>query len=64
MAASRVLREELAGRARKRVLAEYTLAERALEWADVFKWALSHGGSGRAASSGRTSAAGAVTHTS
>jgi glycosyltransferase involved in cell wall biosynthesis len=63
LAASRVLREELAGRAKERVLAEYTLADRALEWADVYKWASSQGGSARAASSGRTSAGGIVTHT-
>jgi glycosyltransferase involved in cell wall biosynthesis len=63
LAASRALREELAGRARERVLAEYTLAERALEWADVFKWASSHGGSGRLNSTARGAAPGAVTQT-
>jgi glycosyltransferase involved in cell wall biosynthesis len=63
LAASRTLREELAGRARERVMAEYTLAERALEWADVFRWASSRGGSGRAKSADRNTAPGAVTHT-
>ena len=39
LAASRQLREELAGRARERVLAEYDVRHRAAEWADAFLWA-------------------------
>lgn len=60
---SRGLREELAGRAGERVLAEYTLAHRAPEWAEAYRWAASQAGSARAASSGRTAAVGTVTHT-
>jgi hypothetical protein len=46
LAASRTLREELAGRARERVLAEYNPDDRAAEWADAFRWAAEHGGRG------------------
>ena len=62
LAASAWLRSELAGLARERVLASYTLPVRAAEWADTFRWAATHGGfgsahapvgtAGRAASSG------------
>jgi glycosyltransferase involved in cell wall biosynthesis len=48
LAASPALRGELAGRARERVLAEYTVCRRAAEWAEAFGWASSHGGIGRA----------------
>jgi hypothetical protein len=44
LAASRMLREELAGRARERVLAEYTVEARAHEWADAYRWAAEHAG--------------------
>lgn len=44
LVASRDLREELAGRARERVLAEYTVAARAPEWADAYRWAAEHAG--------------------
>lgn len=39
LAASAGLRSEIAGRARERVLAEYTLDRRASEWADAFRGA-------------------------
>ncbi len=42
--ASRTLREELAGRARERVLAEYDVRDRAAEWADAYRWAAEHAG--------------------
>ena len=41
---SRSLREDLAGRARERVLAEYTVKARAPEWADAYRWAAEHAG--------------------
>ena len=44
LAASRDLREDIAGRARERVLAEYTVAARAPEWADAYRWAAEHAG--------------------
>jgi len=44
LAGSRALREELAGRARERVLAEYTADQRAQEWADAYRWAAEHAG--------------------
>lgn len=44
LAASPALREELAGRARERVLAEYTVEVRADEWADAYRWAADHAG--------------------
>jgi glycosyltransferase involved in cell wall biosynthesis len=47
LAGSADLRAELAGRARERVLAEYTLAARAPEWADAFRWAAQHAAIGR-----------------
>jgi hypothetical protein len=46
LAASSSLREELAGRARERVLAEYDARNRATEWADAFRWAAEHAGRG------------------
>ena len=45
LAASPSLREELAGRARERVLAEYDVRDRVSEWADAFSWAAAHAGS-------------------
>ena len=42
LAASRDLRAEIAGRARERVLAEYTVECRAGEWADAYRWAAEH----------------------
>jgi glycosyltransferase involved in cell wall biosynthesis len=46
LAASRTLREELAGRARERVLAEYDVRDRAGEWADALRWAAERAGRG------------------
>ncbi len=46
LAASTTLREELAGRARERVLAEYDVRNRVAEWADAFRWAADHAGRG------------------
>ena len=51
LAASSDLREELAGRARERVLAEYDVRVRAAEWADAFRWAAGHAGRGALARS-------------
>ena len=48
LAASGWLRSELAGRARERVVAEYGLSTRTAEWADSYRWAAAHAGSGRA----------------
>ena len=36
------LRGEIAGNARDRVLAEYTVATRAAEWGDAYRWAAAH----------------------
>jgi hypothetical protein len=47
LAVSRDLRAELAGRARTRVLADYSVVSRAPEWAEAYKWAAEHAGSGR-----------------
>jgi len=48
------LRSELTGNARERVRADYSLAARATEWAEAYRWAAAHGGSGRGkASQGR-----------
>ena len=44
---SAALRADLAGRARERVTAEYDIANRALEWADAYRWAAGHAGAGR-----------------
>ena len=46
LAASPQMREELAGRARERVLTEYDVHQRAAEWADAFRWAAEHAGRG------------------
>ncbi len=46
LAGSAQLREDLAGRARERVLAEYDVRDRAAEWADAFRWAADHAGRG------------------
>ena len=54
LASSPDFRQELAARARERVLAEYTVAVRAPEWADAYRWASEHVGVGR----GRTAARG------
>jgi hypothetical protein len=48
LAGSRALREEMAGRARERVVAEYDVRQRAAEWADAFRWAADHAGRGMA----------------
>jgi glycosyltransferase involved in cell wall biosynthesis len=48
LAASPSLRSELATRARERALAEYSVAVRAPEWADTYRWAAEHAGLGRA----------------
>jgi glycosyltransferase involved in cell wall biosynthesis len=45
-------RAELAGRARERVLAEYRAADRAIEWADAYRWAAEHAGRGIAKRAG------------
>ena len=57
LASSATLREELAGRARERVLAEYDVRKRAPEWAEAFRWAADHAGRGQAAGSSRAPAA-------
>ncbi len=41
---SKDLREQLAGAAKERVLKEYDYKQRAIEWADAFKWAVEHKG--------------------
>jgi len=46
LAASQGLREELAGRARERVIADYDVHKRVAEWADAFRWAADHAGRG------------------
>ena len=48
LSASPALRQELAGRARERVLAEYAAADRAAEWAAAYRWAAEHAGRGSA----------------
>jgi glycosyltransferase involved in cell wall biosynthesis len=48
LATSPGLRSEMAARARERVLAEYTVAARAPEWANAYRWAAEHAGLGRA----------------
>jgi glycosyltransferase involved in cell wall biosynthesis len=47
-ATSRDLRSQITARARERVLTEYTVAARAFEWADAYRWASEHAGVGRA----------------
>lgn len=44
LAKSKDLREQLAGAAKERVLAEYTHTARAPEWAAAFNWAAEHAG--------------------
>ena len=44
LASSEDLRSTIAARARERVLAEYAVADRALEWADAYRWASQHAG--------------------
>jgi hypothetical protein len=46
LVASPGAREEIAGRARERTLAEYSVAVRAHEWADAYRWAAEHPGFG------------------
>jgi len=46
LASSATLREELAGRAKERVLAEYNVEARAAEWAEAYRWAAEHAGRG------------------
>jgi glycosyltransferase involved in cell wall biosynthesis len=54
LAGSPGFRSELAGNARERVRADYSLAARATEWVEAYRWAAAHGGSGRgSASQGR-----------
>jgi glycosyltransferase involved in cell wall biosynthesis len=48
LARSPARRAEIAGRARERVLAEYRAADRAIEWADAYRWAAEHAGRGAA----------------
>ena len=47
LATSRDLRVEIAGRARERVVDDYTVGARASEWADAYRWAAGHAGIGR-----------------
>jgi len=42
LATSKQLRDDLAGAAKERVLAEYDYRQRAQEWADAFRWAAEH----------------------
>ena len=46
LATSADLRADLAGAAKERVLAEYDYRQRAVEWADAFRWAAEHPGYG------------------
>jgi glycosyltransferase involved in cell wall biosynthesis len=63
LAGSAWLRSEIAGRARQRVLADYTIETRAAEWADTYRWAATHGGFGRAhAASGTGNVAQTAAH--
>jgi glycosyltransferase involved in cell wall biosynthesis len=52
LAASPDLRLELAARARERVLADYTVAARAPEWAAAYRWAAEHSPVGQARTGG------------
>ena len=47
LAGSALLRAEIAGRARERAVADYSIATRAPEWADAYRWAAEHPGFGR-----------------
>jgi glycosyltransferase involved in cell wall biosynthesis len=49
LAGSAALRHEIAGRARERVVAEYSTSVRAREWDDAYRWAADHPGFGRKA---------------
>ena len=51
LAGSRWLRSDVGGAAHERVLEEYSLTVRALEWAETYGWAATHGGFGRAKAS-------------
>ncbi len=44
LVASRSLRDEVAGQARERVMREYTVAARAADWANAYRWAAEHAG--------------------
>jgi glycosyltransferase involved in cell wall biosynthesis len=44
LAGSPDMRADIAARARERVLAEYTVAARAMEWAAAYRWAAEHAG--------------------
>jgi glycosyltransferase involved in cell wall biosynthesis len=57
LAGSREMRLEIAGNARARVLAEYSLSVRTAEWVDAYQWSAAHAASGRA---GAGAAPGAV----
>jgi hypothetical protein len=46
LVASSQMREDLAGRARERILADYDVRGRVAEWADAFHWAADHAGRG------------------
>jgi glycosyltransferase involved in cell wall biosynthesis len=52
LAASPNLRQEIAGRARERVLADYSVKTRATEWADAYQSAASHAGMARPGNAG------------
>jgi glycosyltransferase involved in cell wall biosynthesis len=49
LAQSPARRLEIAGRARERVLAEYRAADRAIDWAEAYRWAAEHAEHGTAA---------------
>jgi hypothetical protein len=57
LAGSRDRRDEMVGRARERILADYTVAARAGEWAAAYRWAADHAGR---AVAGRNHALGAL----
>ncbi len=44
LVSSRSLREDMAGRARERVLGDYDVRQRAHEWSDAYRWAAEHAG--------------------
>jgi glycosyltransferase involved in cell wall biosynthesis len=44
LASSPARRADIAGRARERVLAQYSAADRAVEWAQAYRWAAEHAG--------------------
>jgi glycosyltransferase involved in cell wall biosynthesis len=49
LARSTTLRGEIAGRARERAVAEYSISDRAREWEDAYRWAADRPGFGRRA---------------